>query len=668
MKRILRSCEHVPLVLHHVLRRSTVRVIGIVASCTLVLLTFGAGSAAGQGTSRITVGSNVQVSKAWSDREHTETILATNPRDANHLLASAMVLDPVLSAYYILVYVSFDGGRTWTQTLEVRRGLLAGDPSLAFGTKGEAYVVCLGFPLGPDGSAGGETLVYRSPDGGKSWEAPTSLPMSDRPHLAVDHTGGAYSGRLYLHTFGGPGLPDASIAPFDSGGPIGFALSVYRSTDGATFPAPTQLVFQEKRPLRRIGTSVVLSDGTFMAVVGQVTPGDSGAASRPGMVLKTVTSSDGGENFSPANTVSSWSYPTNLRVFATNPAIAVDASNGPFRDRVYVVWADGREGRSKILLSYSDNKGHTWSPPVAVDDAPAHGSSDGPNAFQPAVAVNNAGVVGVVWYDRRDHPNDVDWTEYFAASTDGGETFLPNVRISERPFLHDWTKPATLSANLNGVEPPNGASGALAFSVMSGRAYTGAGETQGLAASADGAFHPLWIDNRTGVPQMWIARVTVNGRATRSGRVASAKPATSPTDSSQARGPVDASKEIDVTRDVGMELTSPKYDPATRIVSVEARLVNRSSRLLTAPLRVVVLAATSALGPVQIVGAGDGVIPPEGVPLDFTAQLPAGGLQPGKTTAARRLEFRVGQRPSPARASVNLNALSVHTRVFARVQ
>jgi hypothetical protein len=37
----------------------------------------------------------------------------------------------------------------------------------------------------------------------------------------------------------------------------------------------------------------------------------------------------------------------------------------------------------------------------------------------------------------------------------------------------------------------------------------GPGDTAGLAVSADGAFHPLWIDHRTQMPQVWTATITV---------------------------------------------------------------------------------------------------------------------------------------------------------------
>ena len=35
------------------------------------------------------------------------------------------------------------------------------------------------------------------------------------------------------------------------------------------------------------------------------------------------------------------------------------------------------------------------------------------------------------------------------------------------------------------------------------------GDTAGLAADALGIFHAAWVDNRTGVPQLWTATVSV---------------------------------------------------------------------------------------------------------------------------------------------------------------
>jgi hypothetical protein len=49
--------------------------------------------------------------------------------------------------------------------------------------------------------------------------------------------------------------------------------------------------------------------------------------------------------------------------------------------------------------------------------------NEGPDDFMPAIAVNPSGAVGVMWYDRRDKPDDLGYFVRFSASVDGGETF-----------------------------------------------------------------------------------------------------------------------------------------------------------------------------------------------------------------------------------------------------
>jgi len=97
----------------------------------------------------------------------------------------------------------------------------------------------------------------------------------------------------------------------------------------------------------------------------------------------------------------------------------------------------------------------------------------------PVVAVNRRGVVGVSWYDRRDNADNLGYYVMFAASVDGGRTWLPSVRVSAAAHVADDDT------------------------------RKNSGDTAGLAADADGVFHPVWIDNRTGIPQMWTTTVTI---------------------------------------------------------------------------------------------------------------------------------------------------------------
>lgn len=53
----------------------------------------------------------------------------------------------------------------------------------------------------------------------------------------------------------------------------------------------------------------------------------------------------------------------------------------------------------------------------------------------PSVVVASNGVVGVLFYDRRNDPaNNLDIDAYLAMSTDGGQTLLPNQRITATSF------------------------------------------------------------------------------------------------------------------------------------------------------------------------------------------------------------------------------------------
>jgi hypothetical protein len=185
--------------------------------------------------------------------------------------------------------------------------------------------------------------------------------------------------------------------------------------------------------------------------------------------------------------------------------LAIDASTSRFKDRLYVVWPDRRSGHTQIFFASSSNAGATWTPPRPIDDNAPNSTTD---HFMANVAVNRAGIVGVMWYDRRDHPDNLGWDVRFSASLDGGATFLPSVKISERAN----TFPPGASLARSRTDASTGDSAALQRATVAAAResfkYMG-GDTAGLAADASGAFHPVWVDNRTGVPQVWTAKVVV---------------------------------------------------------------------------------------------------------------------------------------------------------------
>src|SRR5438552_3614256 len=83
-------------------------------------------------------------------------------------------------------------------------------------------------------------------------------------------------------------------------------------------------------------------------------------------------------------------------------------------------WPDAADGRTDVRFAYSADKGKTWSRPMRLnDDRPPTDDTRGPDHMMPTIAVNQAGVVLVVWYDRRDSRDNMSWKIRAAASLDG---------------------------------------------------------------------------------------------------------------------------------------------------------------------------------------------------------------------------------------------------------
>ncbi len=422
---------------------------------------------------RISVGPNVHVSAARADFLHFEVILAAHPKDPRHLLAGSKISygPDVNNHNQSIAYWSADGGKTWRVTLEQKSAEIASDPAVAFGPDGSAYFATLRF-RGVD--------LFRSHDCGKNWERAATVGPGlflDRPFLAVDHTGGKYHGRLYCNCEFQPPLLDETVARGQAPEVDGYA--VYFSDDGGKKFRDPPAWRLASPPYREFGCGhpLVLSDGTLVApytVVDLSHPANAVRGLPRRADLCVLRSVDGGKSFERGARVSDW-HRTNEDGF---PCYAAAPKGASGQDRLYAAWSDTRDGRHRVLLAHSADKGLTWSKRAVVSDGAGADGKDS-DALLPAVAVSADGVVGVSWYDTRDiPPGRSGWDVRFRASTDGGKTWLPSVRVSEKSSLFKKDR------------------GSL-------------GETAGLAADAEGAFHVLWVDNRTDTQQVWTARVTV---------------------------------------------------------------------------------------------------------------------------------------------------------------
>jgi hypothetical protein len=116
----------------------------------------------------------------------------------------------------------------------------------------------------------------------------------------------------------------------------------------------------------------------------------------------------------------------------------------PRTDALYVAWAGnadpmneapGFNGDMEIFFRSSTDGGKTWTPRLLLNDDPKGKA----NQIDPGISVAPNGRIDVAWYDGRlstlpvtgdteNGFNDV----YATSSTDGGLTFTPDIRVSDR--------------------------------------------------------------------------------------------------------------------------------------------------------------------------------------------------------------------------------------------
>jgi len=246
----------------------------------------------------------------------------------------------------------------------------------------------------------------------------------------------------------------------------GTSIEYVRSTDGgATWSAPLVL--------DTICSAAAFLQGSQVAV-GPVVNATTGVVyvawesfpngKGPGRFIKLKKSTDNGTTFSlSAVTVSSVTGVGDgnlvqglFGTFIDLQGLAVDRSTGKTSGNVYVTWHDGRNANQAdpfalpgcttglprkycfgdVLLSRSVDGGATWSgTPIRVNNDSLTPKVD--HLF-PGVAVDDDGLLAVVFYDRRRDSRNFLIDTFVATSDNGGLTWH-NQRVTSNNFaaIHD---------------------------------------------------------------------------------------------------------------------------------------------------------------------------------------------------------------------------------------
>lgn len=416
---------------------------------------------------------NIKINNDTTTEVQNEEQIVINPKDSTNLVA---VWRDFRVGYRQVAYAySFDGGLTWEQDLFVEpQYIWDSDPGLTVDTAGNFYAVILSFfsTSQPNG-----LFVYKSTDGGVNWSGPVTVinnvqnVFEDKELIACDRSGGPYTDNLYVPWTRFGATTDILMCRSTDGGNSFVGPVTISDASGVQWPVPC----------------VGPNSEVYVAWV-EYTPDR----------IRLDRSYDGGQTFGSDITIqdvndASRNINGAIWVFSF-PAIDVDITNGPNNGNIYVAYMDDSPGftDTDMYFTRSTDGGTTWSQKVRINDDQLNNGCD---QFHPWLAVAPDESIIVVFLDRRNDPENLLMDLYMTTSTDGGNTWTENERIST--VSCDPTAGSTLAervATPMRTDRPE---------ILADRAGL-IGEYIGVAASSIDDIHPIWTDTRMGDQDVFV--------------------------------------------------------------------------------------------------------------------------------------------------------------------
>ncbi|MFN3694325.1 MAG: T9SS type A sorting domain-containing protein [Ignavibacterium sp.] len=203
--------------------------------------------------------------------------------------------------------------------------------------------------------------------------------------------------------------------------------------------------------------------------------------------ISFAKSSDGGNTWNVVNNIfpvnginGTLPQKSNIRVNGL-PRIAVDKSNSSTRGTIYIVTTQinlvPAGSDPDIILYKSTDSGQSWSDGIRVNQ---DALNNGKTQYFPAIDVDQYGGINIIYYDDRTTTND-SASVFLSRSTDGGITWT-DYKISDHNF-----KPQPIGGLGQGYQGDN-------IDIV----------------SVGNKLFPVWMDNSTGIYQIWSVPITFN--------------------------------------------------------------------------------------------------------------------------------------------------------------
>jgi hypothetical protein len=344
-----------------------------------------------------------------------EPAITVNPANPQNIVATwKQDVGPANQSRSDLVASSLDGGKTWVRStipgLTICTGGTAdagSDPWLSAGRDGTVYFSGLAADVSTDPPTTA-VLASHSRSGGRNWPAPATvaapLAGNEQPAITASPTRAGLAYLAFANFLSPDMLPRTNSLEFS------------RTTDGgATWSSPVLIDQPSPFALDFAPKVLVLPGRTLLAVFARA-DFEAGLGQ-----LYAARSSDEGRTWLPPVLAGSKPLPPDSvddkgiplpQPGFPSAAVAPDGS-------VYLAFEDNKSSSSGAIgVVRSRDGGRTWR------SAPLPGVSA--FAFEPSIAVDSHGTVGVTWYDlRNDRPGDAALTAdvWFAHSGDRGTSW-----------------------------------------------------------------------------------------------------------------------------------------------------------------------------------------------------------------------------------------------------